>query len=108
MWDLKGGTAEVATVNGKKAITFTGQRTKIAPLMKDMTNYLPEMFTIEMDIIMAPSGQGDSYYELYFYNADKREIMEMEIAKTEELLENIQITLNLSDAEMNIYFSGLR
>ena len=79
MWDLKSGTAEVATVNGKKAITFTGQRTKIAPLMKDMTNYLPEMFTIEMDIIMAPRGQGDSYYELYFYNADKREIMEMEI-----------------------------
>lgn len=28
--------------------------------------------------------------------------------RTEELLENIQITLNLSDAEMNIYFSGLR
>ena len=28
--------------------------------------------------------------------------------RTEELLENIQITLNLSDSEMNIYFSGLR
>ena len=51
MWDLKSGTAEVATVNGKKAITFTGQRTKIAPLMKDMTNYLPEMFTISISII---------------------------------------------------------
>ena len=79
MWDLKKGAAEVATVNGKKAITFGGENTKIAPLMKDMTNYLPEKFTLEMDLIMAPARQNDSWYELNFYNADKREIMNMYI-----------------------------
>lgn len=79
MWDLKKGAAEVATVNGKKAITFGGENTTIAPLMKDMTNYLPEKFTLEMDLIMAPARQNDSWYELNFYNADKREIMNMYI-----------------------------
>ena len=79
MWDLKKGVAEVATVNGKKAITFGGENTTIAPLMKDMTNYLPEKFTLEMDLIMAPASQNDSWYELNFYNADKREIMNMYI-----------------------------
>lgn len=76
MWDLKKGTAEVASVNGKKAITFTGQVTTIAPLMKDMLNYLPEKFTIEMDLIMAPDRECDSYYNLHFYNEQKHEIME--------------------------------
>lgn len=79
MWDLKKGAAEVAAVNGKKAITFGGENTTIAPLMKDMTNYLPEKFTLEMDLIMAPERQNDSWYELNFYNADKREIMNMYI-----------------------------
>lgn len=80
MWDLKKGTAEVASVNGKKAITFTGQITTIAPLMKDMLNYLPEKFTLEMDLIMAPyRGGADSWYDLHFYNAQKREIMEIRI-----------------------------
>lgn len=80
MWDLKKGTAEVASVNGKQAITFTGQVTTIAPLMKDMLNYLPEKFTLEMDLIMAPySGGADSWYDLHFYNAQKREIMKIQI-----------------------------
>ena len=79
MWDLKKGSAEVAEVNGKKAITFDGSVTTIAPLMKDMTNYLPEKFTLEMDILMAPRGQGDSYYKLHFYNAEKKRIMTIEI-----------------------------
>ncbi|WP_407448616.1 OmpA family protein [Fibrobacter sp.] len=79
MWDLKKGSAEVAEVNGKKAITSDGSVTTIAPLMKDMTNYLPEKFTLEMDILMAPRGQGDSYYKLHFYNAEKKRIMTIEI-----------------------------
>lgn len=53
MWDLVAGNAEIASINGKKAI-YRGDREKgsytIAPLMKDMKNYLPEKYTIEMDL----------------------------------------------------------
>ena len=47
-WDLLEGTVEIAQMNGEKVILYSSHST-IAPLMKDMKNYLPEKFTIEFD-----------------------------------------------------------
>jgi len=56
MWDLKEGSAEVASINGKKAI-FRSDKEEgtytVGPLMKGPSNYLPEKYTIEMDLWMA-------------------------------------------------------
>ncbi len=80
MWDLKEGSAEVASINGKKAIFRSDKENgsyTIAPLMKDANNYLPEKYTIEMDLWMSvadKSGERDysnQYsYELFFYGED--------------------------------------
>lgn len=49
-WDLLGGNAEVASMNGVKCINLeAGTEATLAPLMKDMKNYLPDVFTIEFD-----------------------------------------------------------
>ena len=78
MWDLKKGSAEIAMVNGKKAIVRDpGVATDIRPLMKDMKNYLPEKFTLEMDIRLQPR-PGNQWYRFYFYNPDGRQVMEIE------------------------------
>lgn len=56
MWDLKEGSAEVASINGKKAI-FRSDKEEgtytVGPLMKTPNNYLPEKYTVEMDLWMA-------------------------------------------------------
>lgn len=56
MWDLKEGSAEVASINGKKAI-FRSDKEEgtytVGPLMKNPNNYLPEKYTVEMDLWMA-------------------------------------------------------
>ncbi len=80
-WDLKKGSAEVSSINGKKAVTpELGAFTEIRPFMKDMANYLPEKFTIEMDILMTPrADKGDQYYRIHFYNAEKEKNFEMTI-----------------------------
>ena len=78
MWDLKKGSAEIAMVNGKKAIVRDpGTATDIRPLMKEMNNYLPEKFTLEMDIRLQPR-PGNQWYRMYFYDASGREVMEIE------------------------------
>ena len=48
MWDLLGGNAEIAKVNGENAILFV-QGTEITPLMKTPKNYLSESYTVEFD-----------------------------------------------------------
>jgi len=78
MWDLKQGSAEVASINGKKAIIRDpGVITEIVPLMKDMKNYLPEKFTLEMDLMLKPK-PGNQWYRMYFYDATGKQIMEIE------------------------------
>lgn len=54
-WDLISGTIEIAKLNGENTICFTSHGASIAPLMKDMENYLPEMFTIEFDYLEFPN-----------------------------------------------------
>jgi outer membrane protein OmpA-like peptidoglycan-associated protein len=49
-WDLLNGNAEVASIDGLKCINLeAGSVSTVAPLMKDMKSYLPDVFTIELD-----------------------------------------------------------
>ena len=58
-WDLLGGSeVEVVSIKGKKAIKF--EESKIKPLMKDL-KYLPEEFTIELDVLSQPAKEGDGW-----------------------------------------------
>jgi outer membrane protein OmpA-like peptidoglycan-associated protein len=75
MWDLKNGNAEIASKNGKKAIVRDpGQSSEIRPLMKDMKSYLPEKFTLEMDLWLTPK-PGNQWYRMYFYDASGKQVM---------------------------------
>lgn len=89
MWDLKEGSAEVAMINGKKAIYRSDKEEgtyTVAPLMKDPNNYLPEKYTIEMDLWMAVYNQGEENagtvrysYELFFYSVEYGQVASVEI-----------------------------
>jgi len=47
-WDLLMGSAEVANIGGLQCI-YLEPSTHIAPLMKNMKNFLPDVYTIELD-----------------------------------------------------------
>ena len=50
-WDLMDGYAEVGEVDGRKGICFTDDGYgEVKPLMKDLTHFLPDVFTIEYDL----------------------------------------------------------
>ena len=78
-WDLLDGNAEVAQLGGAKAIYFTEGGTTIIPLMENPQNYLPDVYTIEMDVYISDSktsysGVDDRTYSRYritFYDKDK-------------------------------------
>jgi outer membrane protein OmpA-like peptidoglycan-associated protein len=71
-WDLINGVAEVATIDGVKAIYFEGGNARVTPLMKDMKNYLPEIYTIEMDFWMNKPNSGKTQgYNVSFYKDGK-------------------------------------
>lgn len=80
-WDLLEGSAEVAEVAGIRCIS-TEPGGFIAPLMKDMNNYLPDVFTLEFDFWVNDSnGKMDQQYELIFYDGGKRsEFMHLRFA----------------------------
>ena len=59
-WDLISGTVEVANMNGANVVFFT-ETSRIAPLMKDMQNYLPDVFTIEFDYWKFPNSYTNRY-----------------------------------------------
>jgi hypothetical protein len=82
MWDLKKGVFEIGTINGKKAIILgdkNAYNSTISPLMKDMKNYLPEKFTLEMDLWITKEINGNKdtrqEYHLHFYDTNGQEIM---------------------------------
>lgn len=71
-WDLLEGVSEVAEINGIKAIAFEPGGF-IVPLMDDMANYLPDVFTLEFDFwINDNRGEKDQEYELFFYKGKER------------------------------------
>jgi len=48
-WDLLRGNAEIASIDGKKAILMAAQDSWLEPLMKTKKNYLGDVFTLEFD-----------------------------------------------------------
>lgn len=71
MWDLRGGVAETATLNGEKVINLQGWTT-INPLMKDGNAYLTDEFTVELDFFLFARKEGvyDDKYKLYFHQGN--------------------------------------
>ena len=58
-WDLLGGSeVEVVSIKGRKAVKI--EEVKIQPLMKEL-KYLPEEFTIEMDVLAQPAEEGSGW-----------------------------------------------
>ncbi len=68
MWDLKSGSAEVASVGGENAIHMEVD-TRILPLMKE-ENYLPDEFTIEFDLFVQKGLSNNSRYNIDLVSAD--------------------------------------
>ena len=56
-WDVNGGSAETASINGKKYLNFTDDWNEVAPLMTNMESYLPDVFTLEWDVFYSKSGE---------------------------------------------------
>lgn len=77
-WDLNDGNAEVVSINGVKAICLVDGKANIVPLMKNPLNYLPDVFTLEMDVYVGdgsyisetPYKKNQSRYLIYFYSEE--------------------------------------
>ncbi len=85
-WDLLRGTAEVASMDGLKCIQLeAGSTSTIAPLMKDMNSYLPDVFTVEFDYWVnsyTETGEIPSQrYILQFYDAEGTTVMSLVFAE---------------------------
>ncbi len=65
-WDLISNNAEVAKMNGKKAVRLVnGSNTEITPLIKDGSkNYLPDFYTLEFDYFVTGEEDHSSCYKL--------------------------------------------
>ncbi len=78
-WDLNEGNAEVVNVGGTKAICLVHGSAEIMPLMKNPQNYLPDVFTFEMDVYIGDGSfiseeqytKNQSRYHIYFYTEDR-------------------------------------
>ncbi|WP_276498109.1 OmpA family protein [Pontibacter litorisediminis] len=60
-WDLNKGNAEVAVLGDEKVINLVQSGTSIHPLMKG-EQWLPETFTIEMDVFFDSDNPNVAYY----------------------------------------------
>jgi len=87
MWDLLSGNAEIASVDGRKCINITDRATVIVPLMNDMKNYLPDVFTLELDFYVNDIYKESDYnkstaqiFWLQFYNQQDNEIAYVKFA----------------------------
>lgn len=73
-WDLVEGSAEVASIDGAKAIYLDGTAPiVITPLMKNMKNYLPDVYTLELDFWMNKKdvdSKKNQAYTIYFFKED--------------------------------------
>jgi len=72
MWDLLEGNAEIANVGGEEVIYFAEGNTQIVPLMENPKNYLPDVYTIELDVYISDSHRDydevdDRTYSRYWF-----------------------------------------
>ena len=59
-WDLLDGYAEMAQQQGRNVIAFTDNGLgQVMPLMKQKWDWLPEVFTVEFDLFVAPMNTGN-------------------------------------------------
>ena len=59
-WDLLDGYAEMAQQQGRHVIAFTDNGLgQVMPLMKKKWDWLPEVFTVEFDLFVAPMNTGN-------------------------------------------------
>ena len=77
-WDLISGTIEIAKLNGENTICFTSHGASIVPLMKDMENYLPEMFTIEFDYLEFPNQY--TFRHRFYLRDGNKDVLSVEFA----------------------------
>ena len=85
-WDLIEGSVEVANIAGRQCIYFDPMGGTVAPLMKDMQSYLPDVFTLELDFFANrdESGFFDGY-DFCFYNAEMR-VLEIDMGRCPKAL----------------------
>ncbi len=75
-WDLVEGNAEIAEIDGEIAIYMRERYGTIIPYLKNRKeDYLPDVFTIEMDLYFVPSYTG---YHLYLFDTKNQENQGME------------------------------
>ena len=73
-WDLLDGYVETASLEGRKVLAFTDNGLgQVMPLMKDNKwNWLPEIFTLEFDLFVAPiSEDGGSTLDMRLCFGDR-------------------------------------
>ena len=73
-WDLLDGYVETASLEGRKVLAFTDNGLgQVMPLMKgDKWNWLPEIFTLEFDLFVAPiSEDGGSTLDMELCFGDR-------------------------------------
>ena len=78
-WDLLTNNAEVAVIDGKKAIRFEhGSDTEITPLLEDGNKkYLPEVYTLEFDFFVTDEEDHTSAYRLFLKPEDDSDYSEI-------------------------------
>jgi OOP family OmpA-OmpF porin len=64
-WDLVSGTVEMAKLNGENVMMLRAGEPSIVPYLKDpQKDYLPDVFTVELDLFYP----GDGTFDIYLYD----------------------------------------
>lgn len=74
-WDLMAGNIEVVQLDGENAVLLY-KDCRLCPLMKEPKNYLPEIFTIELDVFVYDKAEKKSngYYH-FRINDGKKDVI---------------------------------
>ena len=81
-WDLLRGVSEVVKFDGRMAIDFQDNNTRVAPLMKNPHNYLTDEFTVELDFFAGDNSTikeglySRSHYKMEFISEEDGRVME--------------------------------
>lgn len=113
-WDLKKGTVEVMEMDGHSVIGFVSQST-IHPLM-NKENWLPEMFTIEMDVYF--HNRGNEAYTLNFDNSKMDVVIRNAAVKNQGTMTRstqskpvegwVHVALSFNERALKVYLNGER
>lgn len=76
-WDLIAGNAEIVSLNGQTVIAILDNG-KIAPLMENMKEYLPEAFTIEFEVYFPAVDKVDGWSRFYLETSEDKDAAHLE------------------------------